>query len=1007
MSKLTEKATINFYTWESRGRGYYHFENPVEIEPPYIPFVHIDTSYIEHIDDGKVTFLGGLKNLINPPQDKPNQILDVPEILPYTVDSEPKLECIEIKFPQGTEISLALMQELFNLLSFSESSFSFEILSQNDAISIQFTCSQNDYSRLTSHLKAFFPYIILKPKEALNINFDMDVPVAIADFGLDNEFMLPIAQTDSLKIDPLTSIIATLGTLDKDETAIFQVIFKGVTAPWSKDMMYSVSDGYGGSFFEAHPEFITATTEKISNSLFSAVVRIAVQGKQEEHSRYLASELSKSISSISCSTYNMLIPLSNEGYEYDDHLRNVFFRRSNRLGFILNVKELTHFVHYPNKTVVNKKLGVGEDKTKKHNNPENNGIYLGENIHLGETYPVNLDTEIRLSHNHIIGATGVGKSTLIANMMLADIKQGRGCAIFDPHGDICEDILKRIPLDRKEDVIIIDPSDSEFPVGFNLLEANTEAEKIVLSSDLVSAFKRHATAWGDNMTAVLQNVVNTILESTRGGTLIELKRFLIEENFRKEYLTSVDDPSLHYYWQNEYPLVRKGITPLLTRIDTFLRPKLVRYMLVQKQGVDIAKCLSENKIVLLKLSQGLIGEQNSYLLGSLFLAKFNQAALSRQSQSKDERSPYMLYLDEFQNFITPSIERILSGARKYGLGITIAHQELGQIQESSLLNSVLSNPKTRICFRLGDSDAKRLESGFSYFEQLDLQNLERGQAIMRVGSSSNDFNITTSLLEEVTTDYSQDFISHVRKEYAMPRLKVEQLLVSLLPNISKQKINISKQEVDVVHEEAISIPEPSKNIANEDKNLIPSTHLQEQKESYLQEVEKEELERTHRSIQNYVLTLGQQRGFITELETQTSAGGRIDVSLKKDDIHIAVEVSVTNTIEYETQNIQKCIKENYLLVYMISESKVHLKNIKRRTEEVLSDDDYKKVKFGSPSQFLSFLNTFTKKPKVKNKKVCGYRVKTNHVDVNDIEAQSKNSKIQDIILKSGSKNKNN
>lgn len=989
---VAERATLAFYLWEHRGRGYYHFNSPVEIEPPYAPFIPAVSSGSEDLDDGRVSLWRGIKKFISPPKEREEAASKEAELLPAEVDPQPELRCLSIAFPPGTEIEPRLMHEVLNLLSFSESPFSFEVLAQHGRITIQFTSHREDNLRLESHLRVFFPNIILSYREVLDINFDLDRDVAIADFGLDREFMLPIAKTESLNPDPLTSLIAVLGTLSDEETVIFQLIFKGVTAPWSQAMGYAVSDGQGGSFFEGYPEFVSETREKVSSPLFSAVLRIGVQGESGEQSRYIARELARSITSVSSSQYNRLVPLSNKGYAYDDHLRNIFYRTSNRLGFILNSKELAHFVHYPNRTVVSEKLGLGDGKTKRCAHLAQGGIYLGENVHHGKSLPVYLDTETRLSHTHIVGVTGVGKSNLVAKMMLADIRQGRGCAIFDPHGDICDDILRRIPVERKGDVIIVDPSDADYPIGFNVLEASTDAEKIVLGSDLVSAFKRHASAWGDNMTAVFQNAINTVLESSQRTTLIELKRFLIEEEFRREYLSSVDDPSLHYYWQNEYPMLRKGIAPLLTRIDTFLRPKPIRYMLAQKDGVDIAECVKKNKVVLLKLSQGLIGEQNSYLLASLFLAKFNQAALARQSQDRAERSAYMLFLDEFQNFITPSIERILSGSRKYALGICIAHQELGQIQETSLLNSVMSNPKTRICFRLGDVDAKRLASGFSYFDESDLQSLERGEAIVRIGSSRGDFNLATSVLEEVGTDYSSEIIASVRKRYARPRSEVDELLVSLLPNISKRKTTKKKLKPDVVQGEVTPL------VAEEERK-VPKADFEEQKEDYLKKVEKEERERLHRSIQNYVLTIGQKRGFVAELETKTSSGGRIDVSLQKEDKRIAVEVSVSNTIDYEVQNIQKCLDEQYPSIYMISESKVHLANIKKCTRESIDKQDYKKVRFGTPAQFLSYIDSLEKRAKKTVKRVRGYRVNSSHRDLSDADAQLRNSRIQGIILK--------
>ena len=881
------------------------------------------------------------------------------------------------------------------MLSFTAHLLSFEIVGTNNEITIQIVCSEVDKSRVLSHLQAYFPNSILKDIEINDFGFSTEQDIAIADFGLNDEFIRPITNTDSFSIDPLTSIIATIDALQTDDVAVFQILFKGITSPLAKDIPYSVSDGSGGSFFADAPEMPKCAQDKISNPLFSVVMRIATQGTSDKHSQYLAQELARSISAISNSEFNKLIPLSNEGYKYDFHTYNLHNRLSNRLGFILNSKELNTFLHYPNKTIVSKKIGLSGSKTKRQSQIFNTGIYIGENIHNSDTFPVYLDTETRLSHTHILGVTGVGKSTLIAQMFLNDIEQGFGCAIFDPHGDICDDILKRIPENRKEDVIIIDPSDSDFPIGFNLLEAHTDAEKIVLSSDLVSAFKRHATAWGDNMTAVLQNAVNIVLESTRGGALIELKRFLIEERFRNEYLTSVEDPSLHYYWKNEYPMVRKGIAPLLTRIDTFLRPKLVRYMLAQKKGVDIADCLKNKKIVLLKLSQGLIGEQNSYLLGSLFLAKFNQAALSRQSQNRNERSPYMLYLDEFQNFITPSIERILSGARKYGLGLTIAHQELGQIQNTSLLNSVLSNPKTRICFRLGGNDAKKLESEFSYFEQLDFQSLERGEAIMRIGSSNNDFNLTTNTLEEISTDYSQDIIFNVREKYGTPKEEVEALLISMLPSL---KIQAKKKEKQII-EEVVVENETDKRIVKQDEEIATKTISKEIKEKLIKQ-ENESVEvRAHTYLQSMIKKLGQDRNFIVSLEYSTNNGGRIDVVLERDGLKIAFEVSETNKPAYEVKNIKKCLKAGCIPVIMVSKNRNHLDAIEKLATEELSAKDITLVQFIQPNEVSTLLDSFVMQPKKQEEIVKGFRIVTEFEDEDNTKIKNIKSTLAKLFKK--------
>ena len=740
-------------------------------------------------------------------------------------------------------------------------------------------------------------------------------------------------------------------------------------------------------------------------------MRIGAQGNNNDRSQYLVQELTRSISAVSSSEYNKLIPLSNVGYNYEFHYYNLHNRLSNRLGFILNSKELSTFVHYPNKTIVSKKLGLQDGKTKQVPSSVTNQKYvLGINENNGQEIQVMLNDEMRLRHTHIIGATGVGKSTLIANMLIEDMNAGNGCALFDPHGDIVEDILTRVPEHRKQDVIIIDPSDDHYSVGFNLLGATTDAEKIVLSSDLVSSFKRHATAWGDNMSAVLSNTINTFLESKRDGTLIELKRFLLEENFRNEFLTTVEDPSIHYYWNNEYAMVRKGIAPLLTRIDTFLRPKILRYMLAQTKGVDFRACIEEKKIVLIKLSQGLIGEENSFLLGSIFLSKFNQVAQGRQSLPKSERHPYHIYLDEFQNFITPSITRILSGARKYGLGLVLAHQELGQIDDTKILNSVISNPYTRICFRLGDTDAKRLESGFSYFEQSDLQSLSIGQAIMRVGSSSDDFNISTFPLPDANENAESirnSIITNTRNNYAKPKTELDELLISLLPKQRPVKAKTKAEktepkieestEVIITKNKGLEVEKPTvTEVKVPPKPKTPETNdeLEARKVKYLEQAEEQEIVRKHRSIQNYVRSMAIQRGFKATLEESTLNGGKVDVSLLKDDIRIAIEISVTNRVDYEVQNVQKCLDDNYSLVYMISENEKHLKNIKTKALKTISKKQQSKIHFFKSEELQLYLDALNQ-PKTKVKRVRGYRVKVDYKTDNDT---SKQSSITNIIM---------
>jgi len=1009
MLTLGEQATLNFYQWEYRGRGYHLFNTPVHIEPPYQPFRHVNATDTIRIDDGKVpNFLERIISVFDKPKELPSKQEVILEPHYQKANDVPELKGISITFPKNQEISPAVTVEFLNLLSFSQHPISFELLGKDNHISIQLVSSVEDTERLTSLLKAYFPQVIINHIDHYDLGFSDNQTIAICDFGLHNEFMCPIHTVTSLSIDPLTSMIGLYDTLKDDDIVMFQTIFKGVQSPWAKDIPKAVSDRRGGSFFADSPEMVHLAREKVSQPLFSVVVRIACQGRDNTRSEYLARELSQNICTGSRSKSNYLIPLSNEGYSYKFHSYNVYDRTSNRWGMILNSGELSTLVHYPNKTIVSAKLGIQGNATKRVAQEYINGKYtLGSNEHYGESYTVGVNDEARLRHTHIIGSTGVGKSTLIANMMIEDMRQGNGCCLFDPHGDIVEDILLRIPEYRQKDVILIDPSHLSFPIGFNLLHATTEAEKMVLSSDLVGAFKRFATSWGDNMSAVLSQAINTFLESSKGGTLIELKRFLLEDDFRQDFLEHVHDPSIHYYWNNEYQFVRKGIAPLLTRIDTFLRPKIIRYMFAQQHGVDFRACIEDKKILLIKLSQGLIGEDNSYLLGSLFLSKFNQVAQGRQQLSKNERHPYYIYLDEFQNFMTNSITSILSGARKYGLGLILTHQELAQIDDPKIFNSVISNPYIRICFRLGDRDAKQLESGFSAFEAHDLQSLGIGEAIIRIGSSQGDCNITTNRLSE-PTDISnitrQSVIEHSQTTYGKPRAEIEELLKELLPKTINRKTNktqIREEKEEIQKVVSKKNPQQEVHIDTDTNQEQRTTVSESEKQKLIEAEEVSRRNRDHQYLQRLIKKIGQERNFISTIEKETKDGGRIDIALEKEGAHIAFEISITNTPEYEVKNIKKCLRNGYLPVVMISKSKHHLDSIEKLAKEQLSKKDFSHVVFVQPNKIVEVLDSFNVNTQPQQEIIKGFRITT------EIHATPSNDgkSIRERILKILSKKK--
>lgn len=993
----SEIATLNFYNWEILGRGYSLFPHQVNIEPPFIPFKHYIKNYPRGYDDGRApTILNRVSKFF-----KNNDSQNLEYINTYEINAEPfenlnSKIALELQFSKPQNFNASLNIELLQSLCFSEQLISFELIGTESSIIIQIVCSLSDKERIEALYKSYFPSIIITQKEIFELPFSKELDIAICDFGLEEEFIRPIKNINDSETDSLKNIFATLEYLRKDDIVMLQVMFKGVENPWAKNIIKSVNDGSGKCFFIDAPEMLELAKSKTKNTLCAVTVRMAVQSASKGRIYEKANEMTNNIAIATKSPFNRLIPLSNEGYDYNHHVLNLYTRETNRLGTILNVEELSNLVHYPNSSIHSKKLSYSIVKTKTAKNIHSQGCLIGFNQHQNELNEVRLNHEQRLKHTHIIGATGTGKSTLLVNMIIEDISQGIGAILIDPHGDITDDVLQHIPENRKQDIVLIDPSDTDFPIGFNLLEAKTDIEKVVLSSDLVSAFKQHATAWGDNMTAVLTNAINTFLENPNGGTIIELKRFLLEDNFRADYLKQVEDASLNYYWTHEYKMVKKGIAPLLTRIDTFLRPKILKHLFAQNQGINFNQCISENKIVLIKLAQGLIGEENSYLLGALFLSKINQAAYNRQRLHKNKRVPYYVYIDEFQNFITPSITSMLSGARKYGIGLILAHQELSQIEDNKTLNSVLSNPFTRICFRLGDSDAKKLEAGFSYFEKEDFLSLETGEAIVRLGSVVNDFNLKTSLpTGKAKDEVKQYIIQQTRDLYCKQRKDVENLIKNLLPNNAilsknkkKLKTKLTENDSDIENKNEINLNIPSK---ENEKQVIS----EKQKQDLIADEVKSQTIREHTYLQRAIKRLAQQHGYAATLEKETKDGGRIDVSLENEQIKIACEISVTNTPQYELENIKKCLKENYHLVLMISKNLKHLSQIKEYSMSNLSQKELGKVRFISPHDVVNYLIDLEQNIKPKTEIIKGYRVTTSYDETSTRDTK----KIKDSIFR--------
>jgi hypothetical protein len=997
-----ELLTRQFYEWEIRGRGWQVYDQPVELEPAFRPFWFHTIPRTGHSDDARKptifsSIVEGIFKRKEECADKAAKIEEELEEQPKLDEEQPEIVEFQIAVPATMKISKEITELFLFSLDTCSGPVSFEVIGTEGSVVLQFASRDGDAPYIASQLAAYFPDVTVRQREGTLADIwdtTEERQCALLDLGLCREFMLPLAVPKNLDADPLIALVGSLSNLKKVELGMLQVLFSPLRRQWVPSIWRAATDNEGNCFFADAPNFLKSVREKISKPLYAVSVRLAAQSPSGERCGEILRNIGGALSQFSDPTGNEFIPLDDESCPIVEHILDVLSRRSHRSGMILNSEELACLAHLPSVSVRSDKLERAGERTKTVPSVAVvGGLVLGENIHAGVTTTVSVTQSQRLRHTYVLGASGTGKSTFLLNCILQDIKNGEGIGVLDPHGDLIDRIVESIPDDRINDVVLVDPSDEEYPIGFNILSAHSDLERNLLSSDLVSVFRRLSTSWGDQMSSVLGNAVLAFLESNRGGTLIELRRFLVDSDFRKGFLETVTDPDIVYYWQREYPLLSgKPQAPLLTRLDTFLRPKLIRRMVGQKENkIDFRSIMDGSKIFLAKLSQGAIGEENSYLLGTLLVAKFHQMAIARQDVKETNRKPFYLYIDEFQDFITPSTASILSGARKYGLGLVLAHQDLRQLwsEDTQLANAVIANPCTRICFRLGDFDAEKLQDGFSYFTASDLQNLGTGEAICRVERAEYDFNLTTLPIPEPQTDADlkrQKVMEHSRSRYATKRTDIQ-------------------DESPV----AASRPEPAIPSAVQPKELPTATTPTPKTESPKPRSGKSHMPSApelpgrggaqHKYLQQLLKRMAESQGYRATIEQEILGGsGKIDVALERDTEQIACEISVSSTEEHEFENVQKCIAAGYSVVVLLSAEKKVLGRMREFISERLGGEQKDLVHFLTPDEFFSYLEQRQAAAASSEQTIRGYRVKVNYQALADEEKNVKKQAVSNVIV---------
>jgi hypothetical protein len=477
-------------------------------------------------------------------------------------------------------------------------------------------------------------------------------------------------------------------------------------------------------------------------------------------------------------------------------------------GFILNIEELASVYHLPHTNVETPNVVWASNKNSEppaklpvvtgNNAIDENISAFGMTNFRGVNHQFGMLRSDRSRHVYIIGQTGAGKTGTLELLALSDIFYGHGYAIIDPHGDFAINNMRFIPGSRLNDVVYFNPADTAYPLGFNPLEVTNPNQKTNISSEVIGVLKRmFGESWGPRLEYILRYTILALLDRP-STTMLDITRMLTDKKFRNETLEYCQDTVVLNFWKVEFAswndkFVAEAVSPVLNKVGAFTANPIIRNIIGQpKSTFNIRQIMDEGKILIVNLSKGLIGEDNAAILGAFMVTKIQLASMSRSDIVRiEDRRPFYLYVDEFQNFATDSFATILSEARKYGLNLTVANQYISQMSET-VRDAVFGNVGTMISFRVSADDAPILSKQFEpQFEPNDLLQMHNRNFIINMvisGEKAPAFNATTLTLPPPQTDNTALIIENTRRSYSRSRSEVEQeIAVAIRPPESLQK----------------------------------------------------------------------------------------------------------------------------------------------------------------------------------------------------------------------------
>lgn len=632
-------------------------------------------------------------------------------------------------------------------------------------------------------LSAQYPDAAIEQTEEHNIfnpSWGLD-GVAGGEIRGANSYFYPIRTYQELDSEPLENITNTLSKLNDDEGAAIQYLIRPARPKHVKDISKAAKDKVGGkgefsiwtlvdavNGKDANPiqqdkltpmeeEAIKAMERKTSKPNFEVMIRVVVAAQTAVRAQMVAREIESSFTQFGNQNLNSFSyrPARDTKELVTDYIFRFFihrifswnhlFRRHAGYDLILNTEEIATIYHLPNYLVTTP--GIRWLPSKKSAPPTfipQEGAVIGHSNYRGEDKVIRIAENDRRRHLYILGQTGTGKSTSMINMIINDIRAGKGVCYIDPHGqDLVEHVLPYIPKERAEDVIIFDASDTERPIGLNLFDAHTPEEKDFVIQEAIAMLYRlydpgHTGIMGPRFEHWFRNAALALMADPNGGTFIDVPKIFTDDAFLAKKLQYVTDPVVRNFWINEMGQTSdfhksEMLGWFVGKFGAFMTNNTMRNIMGQTQSVlNFRQIMDEKKILLVNLSKGQVGEINIQLLGMILVAKIQMAAMSRVDIPESQRQDFYLYVDEFQNFATDSFASILSEARKFRLNLIVANQFIGQLKED-IRDAVFGNVGSLMCFRVGNDDAEYMSKQFApLFNQQDLINIENYNSITKI-----------------------------------------------------------------------------------------------------------------------------------------------------------------------------------------------------------------------------------------------------------------------------------